>query len=189
MLDISDVCEDDIRAAGALFPKRFERAARFSNRRDGYGVIAAGVLLHRVLGIKDESAVLYTAEGKPYLAEGPEFSISHSGARCVLAVSDGPIGIDIEKLDESNLVAAQAALDEEELEWISPAPLERFHLLWTRKESIYKALGGYDDPKRIPALEGKIPEGLHIWSVISEGYALSVCAGEEIGFMEPIVIK
>ena len=189
MLDYNDVCEDDIRAVRALFPKRFERAARFSNKGEGAGVIAAGVLLWRVLGIKDERDVLFNAEGKPYLPDGPEFSISHSGGLCVLAVSDGPIGVDIEKLDESNLIAAPASLAKEELEWIAPAPIERFHLLWTRKESIYKALGGFTDPRQIPALEERLRNGLCVNSTLLDGRALSVCCREAGGLMPESIIR
>lgn len=189
MLDTDDVSADDIRAAKALFPKRFERAARFSNRSGASGVIAAGILLHRALGIRDESSILFTAEGKPYLANGPGFSLSHSGARCVLAISEGPVGADIEGLDESNLIAAPAALSEAELEWIAPAPLERFHLLWTRKESIYKALGGFTDPKQIPALEERLPGGLRVRSILLGGYALSVCCRDADALTPESIIR
>lgn len=175
VLDAENVSEEDISLVRARFPRRYERAMRLVKNEDRLASIAAGALLWRVLGA-DESMIITAAEGRPYLAEGPEFSLSHSRGRCVLAVSDTRIGVDIEWMDESDLIAAGAALTEAELEWIAPDPLERFHILWTRKESIYKAVGGFEDPRDIEALDGRLPAELIIKSTVAEGFALSVCS-------------
>ena len=179
LLETADITQEDIAAVETRFPMRCNRARRFANPADGLAVIGSSVLLFRVLGIDDENAVLFTCEGKPYLDKGPCFGLSHSAGRCVLAVSEENIGVDIEKLDKSNLIASPAALTEEELAWISPSPLERFHILWTRKESIYKAVGGFDDPKQISALEDRLQNGLRVKSILLDGYALSVCCIDE----------
>lgn len=185
MHDTDRVSDEDIRSVRACFPDRYSRAVRMIDSRDGLAVIAAGALMIRALGVTEESRVLKNAEGKPYIAGGPEFSISHSRGRCVLAVSRRRVGVDIERLDESNLIAAGYALTDEEREWIAASPTERFHLLWTRKESVYKAVGGFREPREIPSLDRRIPRGLYVKSVISDGYALSVCSEEEIGPIEP----
>ena len=186
--DAEDVTYDELRLVSRRFPLRYNRASRIVNRADRLCVIAAGVLICKVLGV-DESGLKLTPDGKPYICGGPEFSISHSGGRCVLAVGEGRIGVDIERLDESSLIAAEAALTREELCWIAPDPLTRFHLLWTRKESIFKAVGGFEDPKQIPALEGSVPSGLFVKSALLSGYALSVCSTREFGVIDPISIK
>lgn len=185
-LRAGEVSEKDAELIRARFPARFARAERFTRAEDRLSVIAAGVLLHRALGIEDEGLIRINAEGRPYLPGGHDFSISHSGGVCVLAVGRERVGVDIERIDGSNLIACPASLTDEELSWIAPAPLERFHLLWTRKESIYKAIGGFSDPKEINALEGKQPEGLYVKSVLLPGFALSVCAGEDPGEIGPI---
>lgn len=187
-LDAEDINNEDIRLVSALFPRRFERALRMAKRGDGLCVIAAGALLYHVLGA-DERGLSATAGGKPFIEGGPCFSLSHSGGRCVLAVCGGPVGVDIERLDESNLIAARAALTEEELSWIEPDPLVRFHLLWTRKESVFKAVGGYEEPRDIPALEGRLPAGLFAKSMLWGGFALSVCSFEEPGDITPEPLK
>lgn len=186
--DAEDVTDDDADFVRERFPFRYKRAARLAKQTDRLCVIAAGVLLYRALGV-DESRLELAPGGKPYICGGPEFSISHSGGRCVLAVGEGRIGVDIERLDESNLIAAEAALTREELLWTAAEPLARFHLLWTRKESIFKAVGGFEDPKQIPALEGSLPSGLFVKSTLLSGYALSVCSAERLDDIDPISIK
>lgn len=185
-LDAADLSPTDVRLVREYFPERFAQAERMVNRQDGRSVLAAGVLLARILGVEDERQLCKTPEGRPYLRGGPAFSLSHSGGRCVLAAGGRKLGVDIEKLDESNLLAARVALTQEELAWIEPSPLERFHILWTRKESLYKALGGFSDPKEIPALDGMQPEGLHIRSRILNGFALSLCSDVDPGEPEPV---
>lgn len=186
-LDIRDMTEQDVRLVRERFPERWKRASRLAKREDQFELIAAGALLYYALGA-DESEIRTDAHGRPFISDGPYFSLSHSGGHCVLALSGMRIGVDTEKLDGSNLIAAEASLTAEELEWIKPEPLERFHLLWTRKESIFKAVGGFDDPKRIPALEGRAPYGFSIGSTIAEGFALSVCSEEKIGSLQPTKI-
>lgn len=188
-LDCAEIGAEEMRIICEHFPQRFERSMRYIDERDRLLCAASAVLLYRVLGLHDEGRIKTLPSGKPYIDGGPAFSISHSGERCILAVSEeGTVGIDIEKLDESNLIAAPAVLTAAEFEWMSTSPLERFHILWTRKESIYKALGGSDDPKMIDALNAADRDRLHIASLVSGGYALSICAEEPFDLPEPIDI-
>lgn len=177
LLGASETAGLDKRDIERIMPARYERAMRCAAESERNLRLAACRLMIDVLGVKDENELSY-AGGRPYLAHGPSFSLSHSGELCALAVSEGAVGVDIEKLDESNLIAAPAALDEQELAWIAPAPLERFHILWTRKESIFKAVGGFEDPKRIPSLDDELENGLKVKSMLHDGYALSVCCIE-----------
>lgn len=180
MLKTEELSPAEIQLLRLCFPKRSARAQRMLRQEDRLQILGAGLLLHDALGIVDEDCLRVSSEGRPYLEQGPSFSLSHSGGRCVLAVGEGRIGVDLEKLQPSNLLAAQAALTAEELAWIQPQPIERFHILWTRKESLYKAQGGYRDPKQIPALEGRQPPVLRLFSSLTEGYALSLCTEEEL---------
>ena len=190
MLDSKALTEADVMLVRRCFPARYARSCRMRREEDRRSIIGSGILLHRVLGLADETRLCQTPAGKPYLEGGPAFSLSHSAGRCLLAVGEGRcVGADLERLDPDNLQAAEAALSPEELAWIREDLLTRFHILWTRKESVFKALGGYADPKQIPALEKDLPSGLSIQSTILEGFALSVCADEKLSGLGPAFIK
>lgn len=81
------------------------------------------------------------------LADAPGLvaSIAHSRERLAVAVGPGPLGIDIEYCDEGRdvLALARQAFNAAEVAWLEQAPgggrAERFYLLWTRRESAYKA--------------------------------------------------
>lgn len=190
MLDSRALTEADMEPVRRRFPARFARACRMRREEDRRSVIGSGLLLLRALGVEDEASLRRTPAGRPYLEQGPVFSLSHSAGRCLLAVGDGTrIGADLERLDPANLQAAEAALGPEELAWMRKAPLERFHLLWTRKESVFKALGGYAEPREIPTREGELPPGMRLCSAVLEGFALSVCADEALRGIDPAYIE
>lgn len=184
LLDVKSISGRDEAAVKERFPARFSKAMRFLRETDRLEAIGAGLLLLRVLGA-DESMIETDANGRPRIPGGPEFSLSHSHGRCLIAAAEKPVGADIEKIDGDALLAARAALSEEELLWIREDPAVRFTLLWTRKESLYKAAGGYGDPRCIPSLDGRIPEGLFVRSAVSDGFAISVCSAEDPGRLRP----
>ena len=106
---------------------------------------AAGrALLRRALadaGLSPDLAVSVDANGKPYLPDAPgfHFSIAHSGARAVCAVSDVPVGCDLErerplKRDISRRICTAA----ERAAICSDADV---FALWTGKEALAKAVG------------------------------------------------
>ena len=96
----------------------------------------------------DDPHFLLNDYGKPYIdKEGVYFNISHSKGRVACAVSDTPVGIDIEKLTEKNdtdiknfakryFVENEIALLEKE-NYSSLA----FYKIWTGKEAYSKMLG------------------------------------------------
>ena len=96
----------------------------------------------------DDPHFLLNDYGKPYIdKEGVYFNISHSKGRVACAVSDMPVGIDIEKLTEKNdndiknfakryFVENEIALLEKE-NYSSLA----FYKIWTGKEAYSKMLG------------------------------------------------
>ena len=185
----ADITQEDRDLVRSCFPGRFAKAERLLRQEDRLTAVGAGVLLHEVLGITDERLIQKTEEGKPYLAGGPQFSLSHSVDRCILAVSKKRIGADIEKMDGGNLLAAEASLTPRERKWTEASPLNRFHILWTRKESVSKAVGGFSDPREAEVLEERRPDGLYLASAIWEGFALSVCADEKPGSLIPVDIR
>ena len=102
--------------------------------------MAAGLLLRKFLQITDDAQLNYSENGKPFLPGGQYFSISHSGNWCALAVSDIPVGADIEVPRGVSSALIRRCLTHEEQVWCADST-ERFLQLWTRKESVMKACG------------------------------------------------
>ncbi|MCI6848793.1 MAG: 4'-phosphopantetheinyl transferase superfamily protein, partial [Collinsella sp.] len=109
----------------------------------------------------------------------PSISISHAAGTVVLAVSEaaqlsgGPIGVDIESMDEVSPLAVSRMAATEERAWIDTADNQRDRCrrmcqVWTRIEAILKAEGvGFSiDPRK----DG-MPDG---WNTSSVTYGRCV---------------
>lgn len=88
----------------------------------------------------------YNEFGKPFFKNIPKyFSISHSHGIIVVVVSNNPIGIDIELLDESKLKLIKKVFTEEEMKVYNTLSkdekVEYFFEIWTSKEAIGKKEG------------------------------------------------
>ena len=87
------------------------------------------------------------ANGKPYLSDSPEvhFSLSHSSDWAVCAVSNHPVGADIQLCDTGRRDVARRFFHPDEvryLDTLSPAKRKSaFFRLWALKESFVKADG------------------------------------------------
>ena len=110
------------------------------------GEILVKVAIKMTFGIdiaKQEFA--YTEYGKPYLIDYPDihFNISHSGEYIACAVSDKPVGIDIQKIGEYNFDVAKRVCNEKELVQIESSldKASEFTKLWTQKEVVLKMYG------------------------------------------------
>lgn len=88
--------------------------------------------------------VLLTDRGKPYLENGPFFSVTHTDRHAFCALSDVPIGIDAEELDRNiDLRLANKILSPSELDQYRQAEDKRLALLtfWVLKEALAKCTG------------------------------------------------
>ena len=85
----------------------------------------------------------YNEHGKPFLPNGPFFSISHCKAGIAVAVDEQPIGIDIESIRHADKDLIERTMNEEEQRLIRSAaqPDRMFTRLWTQKEAVVKAEG------------------------------------------------
>lgn len=117
----------------------------------------------------------YTEYGKPYLPDYPDvhFNISHSGEYIVCAVSDKPVGIDIQKIGEYNSDVAKRVCNEKELVQIENSldKASEFTKLWTQKEAVLKMYG-------VGITSGNIKNCLDNHNIQSEridDYWVSVC--------------
>lgn len=88
----------------------------------------------------------YNEHGKPYIPNGPEFSISHCKEGIAVAIDEKPIGIDIEAIRhaEEELVRRVMNTDEQDKVHFGSNKQEQariFTRLWTQKEALVKAQG------------------------------------------------
>ena len=110
------------------------------------GEILAKVVIKKTFGIDiSKQNFTYTEHGKPYLLDYPDvhFNTSHSGKYVVCAVSDKPIGADIQRIGEYNSDIAKRVCNEKELVQIedSSDSASEFTKLWTQKEAVLKMYG------------------------------------------------
>jgi 4'-phosphopantetheinyl transferase len=124
-----------------------------------------------------------SSTGKPYLDEGFQFSITHSGDVVCVAFSEHEVGVDAElvnELDNSELLNYFHPLEKEYIEK-SPTKNADFYKLWTRKEAFLKGMGvgivnGLNEHN---CLQKKVLVTNGCWHLHSlnelTGYALAVC--------------
>lgn len=144
------------------------------SRKQSMGV---GLLLQKVLALyhMQGSQVLVGEHGKPRV-EGLEFNLSHSGNLVLCAVSDEPVGCDVELVRKAPMQVAERYFSSDEQVYLSQFSKEaydrEFFRLWTKKESYAKMTG-----EGLGAMLGKGEiEDCHISEVEVQGYAISVCA-------------
>lgn len=85
----------------------------------------------------------YNEHGAPCLEHGPCFSISHCKHGIAVAVSEKPIGIDIEHIRTAKPELVARTMNEKEQNVIcsAPSPDVAFTRLWTQKEAVLKMQG------------------------------------------------
>ena len=135
-------------ALGALPEWRLRKALSYRFDTDKYTCAKAYLMLKDMLeehyGIFEDIEFAFGPHGKPYLKDYPDinFNISHCRRAVVCAVSDRPVGADVEILQFDDQIAAQA-FSAAEMDAVrgSADPELAFTELWTRKESCLKLLG------------------------------------------------
>ena len=152
--------------------------------------LGAWRLLERMLKQHGISALDVTAgaNGKPACA-GICFNLSHCADLVLCAVSDVPVGCDIEKITDAPMEIAERYFSENERRYLSGAGdsserNHRFFKLWTIRESYLKMTGeGMGLPLERIAVE---PDTYTLWrdraaqpcvvqSFTQGGYAVSIC--------------
>ena len=194
--DVTELADADrFSAAMARIPweARREKVMRFRSEGDRRLCLGAGLLAFHALreaGASDLS-IRRLEYGKPVLAAHPDihFNLSHSGALAVCAVSDRPVGVDVQTMITYDPGLAARCLQPGERAWLEgETDRDRgFTRLWTRKESWLKRSGaGLSVPMRsFPALPGGSPDGDTLWAEhCAAGHLICVCAcaGQEVRF-------
>lgn len=190
----------------ALFAEWYEKMPAWRRRRidsmkheSGKALsLGVGVLLHKALtemGVEEPDEVSMNEFEKPFYKEYPEihFSLSHSGVMAMCAISDRPVGCDVEKIRERDLDIAKRFFTSEEYDLIKSQQTDElqtkmFFRIWTLKESFVKCIGtGLSTPLNefsiIPDWHGKITLNQTISNSeynfvelnLDDGYKYSVC--------------
>ena len=133
--------------------------------------------------------------GKPVLLNDPavHFNISHSGDWMACIVDDGAVGIDVEKVSDTDLSLSDRFFSRCEHEEIRKAenPVQKFFEYWTLKESYIKFTGtGLSQPLnsfslkflanaevRVEANAGLLAGVYFRQYEIEDGYKAAACAG------------
>ena len=191
---------------------RREKAAACRYESDRRLSLGAGILLTEGLvraGLPEAeiaSSIVQSEKGKPCLAgssaDRVHFNLSHSGILAVCAVSDAPVGVDIEKERKFRQRLVDYVFRPEEVRYIRDHYGSRadagFTALWTVKESVMKYFGEgiRMTPKTIcvdlqgpvrAVCEGFPCEGLVFTQyALPEGCAMTVCSGSGSFPAEPV---
>ena len=106
--------------------------------------------------------------------------MSHCRAGVVCALSDAPIGVDIESIREYNDSLARYTMNEEEMLAINAAerPAVAFTRLWTMKEAVVKCKGS----GIVNNLKDMLTGVTGILTTVNErrGYVFSVCSSVQL---------
>ena len=231
-MDIGCGCsEEQSQAFYSVLPdERRERIERMKNRELAAKRILTDSFMQygicRVMGISlGDIRYSYGEQGKPFLdtavyggvssfwqdnqgngewcrLERMEFNLSHSGKYAVLAMSDKPVGVDVERGRKNRLSVAERCFHEREYADIMSAKGDRekeqkFLEYWTMKEAYVKWTGeGLSCPFRSFCVERqgegislvRDEKGIKVWFATSfladDGYAVSVCSKAQKDIME-----
>ena len=151
MVYIDEHIDDfDLQAALAeISEQRREQALRFKFERGQRTCVLAYLLLKKALreeyGLTENPLFEYGPHGKPFIVGHPEihFSLSHCREAVACAVSNRPVGIDVESVQRYRESLAQYTMSDEEQQLIAAAerPDVAFIRLWTMKEARLKLTG------------------------------------------------
>lgn len=154
------------RCLSIMEPARREKVLGMNPERRKATVLGewmAKTLLAEKSGLPVEQiAILRDEKGKPFAEVPSYFSITHSGEWVAVAVSERPVGIDMEKI---------RPVDPRLGERIGAKP-ERFFEEWTAKEAHFKIYGN----PNFKEIDYRTLSPLHFYE---EGYILTIIEKEQ----------
>ena len=147
--DMTQCSEQEIaRLLPLVSDQRREQALRYKHLFGQYCCLKSYEMLTDLLAstsykLDPRPTFIYNEHGAPSLSGGPYFSISHCKQGIAVAISDAPIGIDIEAIRPLSEGLVQKAMNPQEQAQIAAAanPEQEFIRLWTRKEAYVKMQG------------------------------------------------
>lgn len=158
----------------ALSKSELETANKFKFNKDRERFIITRYLLRKILSNylyipPKEIQIITNQYGKPKLDSelnnNIQFNVSHSGDFAIFAINlFNEIGVDIEKIDNTinHLEIADNYFSTDEIAYLNASTCqseiaEKFFRIWTRKESLLKAIGIglLPDLKKISVIENR----------------------------------
>jgi len=139
---------------------------------DAYSLLTDALSLH---GFSSLHGISRAPSGKPFFPEFPHlhFNLSHTKGWCLCALSDKPVGVDIEVFRPRREGLFRYCLTEEEYARFDGTWPE-FYRIWTLKEAWCKYTG---TPGRHPRL-WQTPPPIPHRSWLTDRFAAAVCSEE-----------
>ena len=151
--DMTQCSEQEVaRLLPLVSAQRREQALRYKHTFGQYCCLQSYKMLCELLAewsrvhqlpINQQPTFLYNDYGAPYIEGGPHFSISHCKRGIAVAISENPIGIDIEAIRTFSPELMRKTMNEDEQLRItsSAIPEVEFIRFWTQKEALLKLQG------------------------------------------------
>lgn len=140
---------DLVEALEGISEQRREQALRFKYELGqrlcvlAYQLLKQG--LREVYGIEENPIFEYNEHGKPSIAGHPEifFNLSHCKEAAICAISDQPIGVDVESVRSFNDSLVRYTMNDDEIQQIESSEdrAVAFIQFWTKKEAALKLMG------------------------------------------------
>lgn len=197
-MDVNELCgEQEYLTALSLLPwqERKDKAGKYLLNRDKRLSVGVGLLMSYAFqqeGVAD-LRLAYGEYGKPMLIDRSQkiyFNCSHSGNIAVCAVSQSPVGVDVEMFAPVDDRVTRRFFTKEEQALIT-ADEQEFYRLWTRKESYMKLVGsGFMLPATaISVMDGSpLLENCHFTEYFFEDCCITVC-GERCSTLNKVTLK
>ncbi len=133
----------DFEKGYSKLPKsRREKVDKLANQKDKIVSAYEYFLIAKVLKLDDGQDFSYSPNGRPYVPNKMDFSISNSCALCVVFSKNGIVGVDGEFVKKYDPSFAKMICNKNEIEKIERAKDKdrEFTILFTKKESTLKSL-------------------------------------------------
>ncbi len=166
--------------------QRREKVLKYKFQAGREQSLRAYMLLQRLIkeeyGITEPPVFRELENGKPVIIghEDIHFNMSHCKYAVACAVSNEPVGIDVERIQEKvNDDLAKYVLSDDELKDITPL---KFTRLWTMKEAVVKLTGrGITGKEQLRPLLSDFHKGNSPWQIITKEfpekkYVVSICS-------------
>ena len=162
--------------------QRREQALKFRHEQGRRLCVLAYQLLKQGLreayGITENPVFEYNEHGKPSIVGHPEifFNLSHCKEAVACAISDCPIGIDVESIRRYKESLVRYTMNDEEVRRIesSSDPASAFIRFWTMKEAVTKLIGtGISNDMKTVLNRTDLQFETH--KCLEKGYIYSVC--------------
>ncbi|MBQ7504939.1 MAG: 4'-phosphopantetheinyl transferase superfamily protein [Ruminococcus sp.] len=181
--NINDISLSELNIS-KLSPYRYEKFDRIIDGKSKLQSLAAGLMLNDYISDKEIKLNEY---GKPFVENGPFFSLAHSGDYVALAVSDKhEVGCDIEELRDCGFIRmGKLVFTENEISELkaSEDKRDKFFEFWTKKEAFIKCIGeGFHYSVKSLDLSGERSYVLHnnkkhfFKEYMHQGYKIMLCS-------------